>query len=120
MQLVLRKWEAKMLLADSTKERRRKMKKKKRKDITIFIARLSVRCICQIYGYRVDKKEALPPLGTLKCSQIYSQYHEACVEERGRKIDLASGSWYSCYTCQEVDLGLQGQSGLMNLLHDGA
>ncbi|XP_071904365.1 uncharacterized protein [Coffea arabica] len=77
-------------------------------------------CICQIYSYRVDKKEALPPLGTLKCSQIYSQYHEACVEERGRKIDLASGSWYSCYTCQEVYLGLQGQGGLMNLLHDGA
>lgn len=77
-------------------------------------------CTCQIHSDGVDKKEALLPLGTLKFSQGCNQYHEACVEECGWKIDMASGSWYSCFTCQEVYLGLQGQSGIMDLLHDGA
>ncbi|KAL3503135.1 hypothetical protein ACH5RR_037584 [Cinchona calisaya] len=76
-------------------------------------------CTCRICADLVDNKDSSRPPGTLKCLQCENRYHEACLQERGIKLEMASDIWFCSESCQEVYSGLQSQIGILNLLSDG-
>ncbi|GFZ05121.1 acyl-CoA N-acyltransferase with RING/FYVE/PHD-type zinc finger protein [Actinidia rufa] len=78
-------------------------------------------CTCRICGDVANDKEASKSPGALKCSQ----YHVACLKERGpqqkaaSEVEAASDTWFCGESCQEIYLGLQSRIGIVNIISDG-
>ncbi|CAI9088785.1 OLC1v1023211C1 [Oldenlandia corymbosa var. corymbosa] len=75
-------------------------------------------CTCRICSDVVDNNDSSGPLGMLKCSQCENKYHEACLLQRGLKIESASDTWCCSESCEEIYAGLQSRIGVMNLISD--